>query len=139
MLFIPICVSVVFSGCPNVDWPDWACLEGRLATRRPPLEYIDLTDCGNVTDAGLCALMHTCPSLQYLYLRRCILVTGTYLGRQRSPNFFCLVVTCQVFSYIRLYLFCECMLCVYTDICEQITRSLFCSKECPLEIGLIYI
>ncbi|KOB75683.1 Uncharacterized protein OBRU01_07316 [Operophtera brumata] len=62
-------------GCPNVDWPEWAWLEPRLGARRPPVEYIDLTDCGNVTDAGLCALLHTCPSLQYLYLRRCILVT----------------------------------------------------------------
>ncbi|KAI5645830.1 f-box domain-containing protein [Phthorimaea operculella] len=63
------------TGCQNVDWPEWAWLEGRLGTRRPPVEYIDLTDCSSVTDAGLCALLHTCPSLQYLYLRRCILVT----------------------------------------------------------------
>ncbi|KAG6445509.1 F-box/LRR-repeat protein 7 [Manduca sexta] len=63
------------TGCPNVDWPEWAWLETRLGSRRPPVEYIDLTDCGLVTDAGLCALLHTCPSLQYLYLRRCTLVT----------------------------------------------------------------
>ncbi|CAG5014711.1 unnamed protein product [Parnassius apollo] len=63
------------TGCPNVDWPEWAWLESRLAARRPPVEYIDLTDCSSVTDAGLCALLHTCPSLQYLYLRRCTLVT----------------------------------------------------------------
>ncbi|CAG9793365.1 unnamed protein product [Diatraea saccharalis] len=63
------------TGCSNVDWPEWGWLESRLATRRPPVEYIDLTDCGSVTDSGLCALLHTCPSLQYLYLRRCTLVT----------------------------------------------------------------
>ncbi|GBP66154.1 hypothetical protein EVAR_83934_1 [Eumeta japonica] len=62
------------TGCPSVDWPDWSWLEGRLAARSQ-LEYVDLTDCVSVTDAGLCALLHTCPSLQYLYLRRCTLVT----------------------------------------------------------------
>lgn len=69
-----------------MDWPEWAWLEPRLGTRRPPVEYIDLTDCGNVTDAGLCALLHTCPSLQYLYLRRCTLVTGNMALISITPN-----------------------------------------------------
>ncbi|XP_041982921.1 F-box/LRR-repeat protein 7 [Aricia agestis] len=63
------------TGCSSVDWPEWSMLEGRLASRKPPVEYIDLTDCAAVTDAGLCSLLHTCPALQYLYLRRCTLVT----------------------------------------------------------------
>lgn len=87
------------SGCPNVDWPEWAWLESRLTTRRPPIEYIDLTDCSAVTDAGLCALLHTCPSLQYLYLRRCTLVTGKII----EISFSCLITL----AYIFLYLFLE--------------------------------
>lgn len=92
--------SLSFSlGCPNVDWPEWAWLESRLTTRRPPIEYIDLTDCSAVTDAGLCALLHTCPSLQYLYLRRCTLVTGKII----EISFSCLIIN-LVYIYVYLFL-----------------------------------
>lgn len=40
------------------------------------LQYLDLTDCLSLEDAGLKMVVETCPQLLYLFLRRCTSVTG---------------------------------------------------------------
>lgn len=49
--------------------------------RRLQLQYLDLTDCIQLQDSGLEVIVHNCPQLAYLYLRRCIQITGTSLGK----------------------------------------------------------
>ena len=44
--------------------------------RRLLLQYLDLTDCEAVEDQGLRVIVRNCPQLMYLYLRRCIHITG---------------------------------------------------------------
>lgn len=44
--------------------------------RRLLLQYLDLTDCMAIDDMGLKIVVKNCPQLVYLYLRRCIQVTG---------------------------------------------------------------
>ncbi len=41
------------------------------------LQYLDLTDCASLEDAGLKMVVETCPQLLYLFLRRCTAITGT--------------------------------------------------------------
>lgn len=61
------------TGCSQVNWPQEET-QGRLA-----LQYLDLTDCIAVTDAGLRAAVRVCPHLLYLYLRRCVHVSDAGL------------------------------------------------------------
>ena len=47
--------------------------------RQLGLTSLDLTDCVSVEDSGLKMIVETCPQLQYLFLRRCVNLTGDYL------------------------------------------------------------
>ena len=47
--------------------------------RQLGLTCLDLTDCVSVEDSGLKMIVETCPQLQYLFLRRCVNITGDYL------------------------------------------------------------
>lgn len=47
--------------------------------RRLLLQYLDLTDCMAIDDMGLKIVVKNCPQLVYLYLRRCIQITGNTL------------------------------------------------------------
>lgn len=59
------------------------------ANRRMQLQYLDLTDCVIVQDGGLRIIVQNCPQLAYLYLRRCIQITGMYQSQIiHVPNFF---------------------------------------------------
>lgn len=40
------------------------------------LQYLDLTDCCAINDEGLKIIVVNCPQLVYLYLRRCVQITG---------------------------------------------------------------
>lgn len=46
--------------------------------RRLLLQYLDLTDCYAINDEGLKTIVVNCPQLVYLYLRRCVQITGEY-------------------------------------------------------------
>lgn len=52
--------------------------------RRLLLQYLDLTDCMAIDDMGLKIVVKNCPQLVYLYLRRCIQITGEL---QRQQNY----------------------------------------------------
>lgn len=45
-------------------------------SRRLLLQYLDLTDCCSINDSGLKTIVKNCPQLVYLYLRRCVQLTG---------------------------------------------------------------
>lgn len=47
--------------------------------RKLLLQYLDLTDCASLDDAGLKAIIKNCPLLIYLYLRRCVMLTDMSL------------------------------------------------------------
>lgn len=47
--------------------------------RRLLLQYLDLTDCCSINDNGLKIIVRNCPQLVYLYLRRCVQITGSSL------------------------------------------------------------
>ena len=47
--------------------------------RQLGLTCLDLTDCVSVEDSGLKMIVETCPQLQYLFLRRCVNLTGDYI------------------------------------------------------------
>ena len=47
--------------------------------RQLRLQFLDLTDCASLEDAGLKRVVESCPQLLYLFLRRCVNVTGRYL------------------------------------------------------------
>lgn len=61
------------TGCPHV-----ANLFGghEVLQRRFLLQYLDLTDCVSIDDCSLQNIVRHCPSLVYLYLRRCVQITG---------------------------------------------------------------
>ena len=40
------------------------------------LQWVDLSDCGRLNDAGLHLMAKNSPHLKHLYLRRCINITG---------------------------------------------------------------
>lgn len=48
------------------------------AVTRLALQYLDLTDCPAVGDDSLRIIVMSCPQLAYLYLRRCVQITGNY-------------------------------------------------------------
>jgi hypothetical protein len=50
-----------------------------MAPRQLALQYLDLTDCVGLGDIGLQTVVQTCPQLSFLYLRRCVLLTGNFL------------------------------------------------------------
>lgn len=53
--------------------------------RRLLLQYLDLTDCMAIDDMGLKIVVKNCPQLVYLYLRRCIQITGEFF-KHLPPN-----------------------------------------------------
>jgi hypothetical protein len=62
------------SGCTRIS-----CISvtpGPEPPRRLLLQYLDLTDCHAVEDGGLRVIVRNCPQLAYLYLRRCVQITG---------------------------------------------------------------
>lgn len=62
------------SGCVQIS-----CLNpltGPEPPRRMQLQYLDLTDCPALQDSGLRIIVRNCPQLGYLYLRRCVQITG---------------------------------------------------------------
>jgi hypothetical protein len=64
----------VISGCTRIS-----CISvtpGPEPPRRLLLQYLDLTDCHAVEDGGLRVIVRNCPQLAYLYLRRCVQITG---------------------------------------------------------------
>lgn len=68
ILYLLGCSQVVsISTHPNLEQP-----------RRLLLQYLDLTDCVVLDDVGLKIVVKNCPQLVYLYLRRCIKITGKY-------------------------------------------------------------
>lgn len=40
------------------------------------LQFLDLSDCTRISDAGLQSIARNTPHLQHLYLRRCLSITG---------------------------------------------------------------
>ena len=50
----------------------------QFSRRQLGLTWLDLTDCVSVEDSGLKMIVETCPQLQYLFLRRCVNITGHY-------------------------------------------------------------
>ena len=47
------------------------------STPRLPLTYLDMSDCVRLDDLSLRLVVESCPQLQFLFLRRCSLITGT--------------------------------------------------------------
>ncbi|KAE8746739.1 hypothetical protein FOCC_FOCC006487 [Frankliniella occidentalis] len=70
------------TGCTGVT--TLAVTPGPEPPRRLQLQYLDLTDCEALEDAGLRVVVRNCPQLVYLYLRRCINITGKYIARKQS-------------------------------------------------------
>ena len=48
----------------------------QFSRRQLGLTWLDLTDCVSVEDSGLKMIVEACPQLQYLFLRRCVNITG---------------------------------------------------------------
>ena len=46
--------------------------------RQLNLQFLDLTDCASLEDSGLKMIVESCPQLFYLFLRRCVNVTGEF-------------------------------------------------------------
>lgn len=47
-----------------------------MPPRQLYLQYLDLTDCCSIEDAGLRMIVKNCPQLLHFYLRRCVNITG---------------------------------------------------------------
>ncbi len=66
----------IFSGCSQITTVN---LINQLdPPRRLLLQYLDLTDCCSINDEGLKTIVYNCPQLVYLYLRRCVQITGEF-------------------------------------------------------------
>ena len=50
-----------------------------FSKRQLGIQYLDLTDCVSLEDSGLKMIVETCPQLMYLFLRRCVNITGEYI------------------------------------------------------------
>lgn len=73
--FIKIICFLFVLGCVKLS-----CLTingGPESSRKMQLQYLDLTDCSALQDTGLRVIVRNCPQLAYLYLRRCIQITGS--------------------------------------------------------------
>lgn len=53
--------------------------------RRLLLQYLDLTDCLALNDTGLKIVVKNCPQLIYLYIRRCVQISG----EKKFPDLIC--------------------------------------------------
>lgn len=65
-----------FSGCSLITTVNLNA--GFDPPRRLLLQYLDLTDCCSINDEGLKTIVVNCPQLVYLYLRRCVQITGEF-------------------------------------------------------------
>lgn len=65
------------SGCIQISCI--SVIPGPEPPRRLQLQYLDLTDCPSLQDSGLRVIVRNCPQLAYLYLRRCMQITGKML------------------------------------------------------------
>jgi F-box and leucine-rich repeat protein 7 len=65
------------TGCPQVSRVSLNI--GVETPRKHLLQYVDLTDCQSLDDAGLKTIMKNSPLVIYLYLRRCVLLTDSSL------------------------------------------------------------
>lgn len=63
------------TGCTSVAGIG-ICGPDPTAHPRLALQYLDLTDCPAVGDDSLRTIVMCCPQLAYLYLRRCVNITG---------------------------------------------------------------
>lgn len=72
------------TGCAAVTTLSVAPGPGPEPPRRLLLQYLDLTDCEAVQDAGLRVIVRNCPQLVYLYLRRCVNITGVCVRHCRG-------------------------------------------------------
>lgn len=73
---------IKISGCSQIS-----CLSVIPGPDPPPrllLQYLDLTDCSALEDGGLKIIVCNCPQLVYLYLRRCVKITGMQNGINRK-------------------------------------------------------
>jgi hypothetical protein len=74
----------VIAGCTRIS-----CISvtpGPEPPRRLLLQYLDLTDCHAVEDGGLRVIVRNCPQLAYLYLRRCVQITGEAWSQSTSDS-----------------------------------------------------
>jgi hypothetical protein len=60
-------------GCTSVT-----CMSAEVPSRQLNIQYLDLTDCLGLSDEGLHTVVQTCPALNFLYLRRCVMVSGEF-------------------------------------------------------------
>lgn len=63
-----------FKGCIHLS--GISLPSGIEPPRRLHLQYLDLTDCPALENAGLKVIVRNNPQLAYLYLRRCVQITG---------------------------------------------------------------
>ncbi|XP_043226730.1 F-box/LRR-repeat protein 7-like isoform X1 [Amphibalanus amphitrite] len=73
------------TGCHRITCIDFSSEALAGSERQLCLQYIDLTDCHSLTDAGLQVIVHNCPQLQHLYMRRCDQLTD--LGIRHVPSY----------------------------------------------------
>lgn len=73
--FTKFIISILL-GCVNISCI--SAISGPESPSRLQLQYLDLTDCIALQDNGLRIVVRNCPQLAYLYLRRCIQITGMY-------------------------------------------------------------
>ena len=69
----------MFSGCSSICTvsPVQSLSSSRSSTSNTiNLQWVDLSDCGRLMDAGLHLMAKNSPHLRHLYLRRCINITG---------------------------------------------------------------
>ena len=66
--------------------PSGGAASAPFCRRQLGLTCLDLTDCVSVEDSGLKMIVETCPQLQYLFLRRCVNITGDCLMPTHSEN-----------------------------------------------------
>lgn len=71
---------VIQIGCAIITHLDTHPSLEEQMNRRLLLQYLDLTDCTAITDNGLKIIVKNCPQLIFVYLRRCIQITGIYIG-----------------------------------------------------------
>ena len=53
-------------------------MSAEVPSRQLNIQYLDLTDCLGLSDEGLHTVVQTCPALNFLYLRRCVMVSGEF-------------------------------------------------------------
>lgn len=70
-------------------------MSAEVPSRQLNIQYLDLTDCLGLSDEGLHTVVQTCPALNFLYLRRCVMVSGEF---RFSFPWNQLIYTCLILS-----------------------------------------